>query len=303
MEDSEAKINWPEPGKYIVAVSGGVDSMSLLHMLVNAEKNYELVVAHCNHGIRPDSDADEELVRVTAGSYSLEFVATKLFLGKDAGEAEARYLRYAFLHLQREKHGAAAIITAHHLDDRIETMLLNKQRGAGWYGLSPLHETDALKRPLLNVSKAEIVTYAKNNGVVWREDTTNIDPAYTPRNYVRSNVDRQAALEELSLYDKRRNQRLSEIKPVFDKAVSDRDQGTFIYRAGLLGVSSAAARDILYFALRRYSDMLDIDKDAVYRLEHFCKTARPGKRLELSSSLTATASANYIMLCANASAR
>lgn len=292
------KINWPETGKYIVAVSGGVDSMSLLQLLAEKKDMYELIVAHCNHGIRPDADKDEELVERKAGTYGLEFVSVRLELGRDVGEAEARARRYEFLHEQRVGRGADAVITAHHLDDRIETMLLNKQRGAGWYGLSPLHETETVKRPLLEVSKAEIVAYAESNGVEWREDTTNFDPEYTPRNYLRGAVDRKAALEDLRTYDERRDRRLAEIAPALKGTVSGEGVKTFIYRAGLLKLDGSTARDVLYFALRRYSDMLDIDKDAVHRLEHFCKTARPGKRLILSTLITVIARSNGVEITA-----
>lgn len=271
----------------MVAVSGGVDSMTLLYLLVNSGRDYELIVSHCNHGIRPDSDQDETLVKNTAREYGLEYRSTDLHLGPKASEAEARSGRYKFLRKVRQDEGAKAIITAHHLDDRLETMLMNKQRGAGWYGLSPLHETDLIKRPLLEISKREIIEYARENNLKWREDPTNIDPEYTLRNYLRGNLDREAALEELRRHDEYRRHRLEQLRSIFDKVVTTQNTTTSISRAKLLELDGETARDVLYLVLRRYSDMLNIDRDAVYRLEHFCKTARVDKRLVLSESLLA----------------
>ena len=85
-----------EPGKYVVAVSGGVDSMSLLHALKDLP-DVELVVAHFDHGIRPDSAQDRELVQKIADEYGLSFEYTQGHLGKDASEEQARKARYEFL--------------------------------------------------------------------------------------------------------------------------------------------------------------------------------------------------------------
>src|SRR5260221_102633 len=122
------------PGKYIVAVSGGVDSMALLDMLV-VLPGLELVVAHFERGIRADSDQDRQLVAATAARYGLPFVFMRGNLGAGVSEAAARTARYAFLGRVRGAHNAGAIITAHHQDDVIETALINLVRGTGSRGL------------------------------------------------------------------------------------------------------------------------------------------------------------------------
>jgi tRNA(Ile)-lysidine synthase len=175
-----------QPGKYVVAVSGGVDSMALLHVLGQVP-GLELVVAHYDHGIRADSGADSAFVRRAAKSRGLPFVSEAGNLGSGASEATARQARYAFLDRVRETTGAAAIITAHHKDDVLETAIINIIRGTGRLGLSSLRDSERIRRPLLHVSKAEITSYAESHGLTWHEDSTNADPTYL-RNHIRHNI-------------------------------------------------------------------------------------------------------------------
>lgn len=171
---------------WIVAVSGGVDSVVLLDMLVaSAAANF--VVAHVDHGIRSDSQEDAALVARVAEEYGLPYESTQLKLGADASEELARTARYEWLDGIREKYGASAVATAHHQDDVIETIILNMQRGTGWRGLCSLRETVTRKRPMLNLSKESIVSYAIERGLEWREDSTNDDVRYR-RNYIRHGI-------------------------------------------------------------------------------------------------------------------
>src|SRR6478752_10282835 len=100
-----------EPGRYVLAVSGGVDSMTLLDILAK-KPGVELIVAHFNHGIREDSGQDEELVGQAAATYGLVFEIGSAQLGKNASEAAARDARYGFLRQVQAKYKAKAIITA-----------------------------------------------------------------------------------------------------------------------------------------------------------------------------------------------
>src|SRR4051812_6590366 len=103
-------------GRYVLAVSGGVDSMVLLHILSTTDE-VELIVAHFNHGIRQDSDKDEELVKDAAKQYGLQIEIANGKLGPTASEEQARTARYKFLNSIQKKYKAVAIITAHHEDD------------------------------------------------------------------------------------------------------------------------------------------------------------------------------------------
>src|SRR5689334_19288064 len=119
-----------QPGKYVLAVSGGVDSMVLLHAL-QGRPGVKLVVAHYDHGIRPDSHEDRHLVQVVAAQHGLPFEYEEDWLGWGTSEETAREARYNFLERTRQRHKSDAIITAHHQDDVLETAIINLLRGTG----------------------------------------------------------------------------------------------------------------------------------------------------------------------------
>lgn len=166
--------------KYIVAVSGGVDSMVLLDVMRQAG-NHELIVAHFDHGIRPDSHLDAEFVSNVAKYHGLPFETKREDLGPSASEVLARERRYAFLHELAEKYDAR-IATAHHLDDLVETVVINITRGTGWRGVAVLDSK--VIRPLIDTEKSELINYARRNNIPWREDPTNASDAYL-RNRIR----------------------------------------------------------------------------------------------------------------------
>ncbi len=175
-------------GKYVVAVSGGVDSVVLLHMLVKDGfpisqppfSNPQFIVAHFDHGIRPESGDDAEFIRTLADKYGVPFETRREELGKGASEEFARNRRYAFLNEVAKKY-IGKIVTAHHADDVIETIAINIVRGTGWRGLAVLGSPN-IERPLLNKTKAELIEYAHKNNLEWREDSTNSDTKYLRNN-------------------------------------------------------------------------------------------------------------------------
>lgn len=170
--------------KYIVAVSGGVDSVVLLDKLVH-QGGHELVVAHFDHGIRPESADDARFVGALARSYSLPFVVKREELGSSASEELARDRRYAFLHEQARQYGAV-IVTAHHADDVLETIAINLLRGTGWRGLS-VFDTSGIVRPQLDTTKVAIYEYALEHRLEWVEDATNAGNQYL-RNRMRRKI-------------------------------------------------------------------------------------------------------------------
>ncbi len=170
--------------KYLVAVSGGIDSVVLLSMLVQDAK-HELIVAHLDHGIRPDSADDTRFVGALAKSYGLPFVTRREELGSGASEDVARSRRYAFLQEEAIKHDAT-LVTAHHSDDIVETIAINLTRGTGWRGIAVLGNAQVV-RPLLHLSKDDIRMYAKAERLEWAEDDTNSSDAYL-RNRLRQKI-------------------------------------------------------------------------------------------------------------------
>lgn len=161
--------------KYVVAVSGGIDSVVLLDMLVQ-ENEHELIVAHFDHGIRSDSAADARFVEALARHYGLPFVSQRAELGEGASEEIARRYRYAFLQHQAARH-EAVIVTAHHADDVVETIALNIARGTGWRGVAVLDRKNVI-RPLLYLSKRQLRDYATERCLEWVEDSTNHETVY-----------------------------------------------------------------------------------------------------------------------------
>lgn len=161
--------------KYLVAVSGGVDSVVLLDMLVKRQQA-ELIVAHFDHGIRTDSADDAEFVKALTAGYGLPFVSRREELGQNASEELARGRRYAFLKECAKEYGAI-IVTAHHKDDLIETIAINIYRGTGWRGLAVFGNKEVF-RPLLSVAKNEIYEYALKARLEWVEDSTNRGERY-----------------------------------------------------------------------------------------------------------------------------
>ncbi|MEO6513927.1 MAG: tRNA lysidine(34) synthetase TilS [Candidatus Saccharimonadales bacterium] len=269
-----------EPGKYIVAVSGGVDSMSLLHVL-KEQPGVELVVAHFDHGIRDDSAEDANLVRQMAHEYGLPYELGEGKLGANASEADARNARYAFLQDVRERHDAQAIITAHHQDDVLETAILNLLRGTGRKGLTSLSSREGLQRPMLHIPKAAIKKYAKQHNLTWREDSTNSSDRYT-RNYVRNYImprfspEHKAELLAVILKSRETNEALDgAIKEILDQeALGTLDRHTFIM------LPHAAAREVLAAWLRAHN-IREFDKYIIERLVASGKTGRAGSRVNV----------------------
>ncbi len=175
-----------QPGKYVIAVSGGIDSVVLLD-IVSRIKGLELIVAHFDHGIRTDSKLDQTFVGNLATKYQLIFETKSVKLGSNASEQLARDERYKFLKTVVDAQGAEGIITAHHQDDVIETAVFNLLRGTGRRGVTSLSSSELIIRPMLDITKDQIKQYALRHELLWREDSTNQDLKYS-RNLIRSKL-------------------------------------------------------------------------------------------------------------------
>jgi tRNA(Ile)-lysidine synthase len=185
-------------GRYIIAVSGGVDSVVLLDML-SKQSGLDLIIAHFDHGIRPDSATDASFVADLAKKYNLPFETKREELGPNTSEDTARTRRYKFLRGLSEKYDAK-IVTAHHADDVIETIAINLSRGTGWRGLAVL-DSDIV-RPLTDMTKLEIIDYAAKNKLEWHEDSTNAGDDYL-RNRIRrklTDIDEDTKRQLLGLW-------------------------------------------------------------------------------------------------------
>lgn len=272
--------------KYIVAVSGGLDSVVLLHMLHSlqaSDNGLELVVAHVDHGLRDDSDTDAWHVATLAKKYGLPFEVTRLNLS-DTSEDLARNKRYAWLEDVRTRHRAAGIVTAHHQDDQLETIILNFQRGTGWRGLVSLRTSEEKLRPLLGLSKASILRYAIDHSLHWREDSTNDDIRYA-RNYIRHGLlpklDPSTRKKLVTLASEQRRLR-EEIEKETRKLLNDLHNGVGLSRHGLIMISDSVALEVLREATKGRHEPFQ-----VRRLLHFAKTGRQGAVLNLGKGRNA----------------
>lgn len=176
--------------KILLAVSGGVDSMVLADLCLKSDFN--ISIAHCNFKLRGDeSDADERFVLEFAKSnnltvYSDHFdTADYVERNKLSVQMAARKLRYDFFDKLRNEHLFDAVLTAHHADDNLETFFINLSRGSGLDGLVGIpNKNKYVIRPLLLFTRAQILEYASENKLKWREDSSNAS-LYYQRNHLR----------------------------------------------------------------------------------------------------------------------
>jgi tRNA(Ile)-lysidine synthetase-like protein len=268
------------PGAYVVAVSGGVDSMVLLDVLAQMP-DLKLVVAHFEHGIREDSDVDRQFVEAAAKRYGLPFIYEHGNLGVGVSESAARDARYAFLQRVREERDADAIVTAHHQDDLIETAVINIMRGTGRKGLSSLQSTKELVRPLLDISKQQILDYAQEHHIAWHEDSTNQDDAYL-RNYIRHNVIPRLGEEgrqQLYAYI----EKAQELNPEIDILLTENLEGkTEISRYWFIMLPYDVSCETMAAWLRQ-NDIREFDRRAIERLVVAAKVALPGKQSDIDA--------------------
>jgi tRNA(Ile)-lysidine synthase len=189
------EINFPflQNNRFFIAVSGGIDSMVLVHLFQHFK--YEFGLLHCNFKLRgEESDADMRFVadyadlnnlNLQIGFFETKEIAKEL---KFSIQVTARELRYNWFYEQMEEKNANFVATAHHADDNLETFLINLSRGTGLDGLTGIPEqNNQIIRPLLPFSRQEIENYAKEKNLKWREDSSNASDKYL-RNKIRHDL-------------------------------------------------------------------------------------------------------------------
>jgi len=186
----DEKLLFTREDKLILGISGGADSVCLMHILLAL--NYSFELAHCNFNLRAEeSDADEVFVKELAKKYQLE-IHIKQFdtleyasKNKISTQMAARDLRYAWFDDLLNKTNSKYIAIAHHENDDVETFFINLVRGSGLTGLLGIKEkNNAVVRPLLSVSRLDIEQYLNEKGLLFREDSSNASLKYL-RNKIR----------------------------------------------------------------------------------------------------------------------
>ncbi len=214
----------------VVGVSGGPDSVALLHLLSRLREKWslKLMVAHCNHGLRgEESERDEEFVRKISELWGIPFEAKRFDCGnlkkrwRLSTQEAARRVRYGFFDQISERYRFQKIALAHHKDDQVESVLIALIRGSGSRGLRgiPYKRNKGIIRPLMEVRKEEILEYLTDNGLDYVEDRTNQELSYL-RNKIRHvlvpllkqwNPRLEEGLMRFSLLQKRDDDFLSEL--------------------------------------------------------------------------------------------
>ena len=179
--------------KLLLAVSGGLDSMVLVHLF--QQLNYEIVVLHCNFQLRGlESFEDQQFIQEYSNTNAIPFVFTQFDTEAFAADFKvsiqvaARELRYSWFYEQLAIQKGDFILTAHHADDNLETFLINLSRGTGLEGLIGIPaQNEKVIRPLLSFSRQQIEEYASVNKLKWREDSSNASDKYL-RNKIRHHL-------------------------------------------------------------------------------------------------------------------
>jgi len=182
------KIPQWEQKKYLLAVSGGIDSMVLTTLFDQLDLQYEW--AHCNFKLRgTESNLDQAFIENYAQKHRipLHLKVCDLSQSQDNIQIAARVARYDWFTALQQSKNFDYIVTGHHLDDSLETFFINLQRGTGLKGLLGIRNNDKILRPLLNINRKTIREYAQIHQLEWREDSSNASEKYR-RNFIRHQI-------------------------------------------------------------------------------------------------------------------
>ncbi len=304
---------WEEAGRIpagaavVVGVSGGIDSVVLLHLLrfPLARLGVRVVVAHFDHAMRPRSDRDADWVSGLARAWELP-VRVERTESPPGSEAEARNLRYDFLWRVREEEGAAALLTAHHQDDQVETILFRVARGSGVPGLGGMRSwrEPGLFRPLLRLGRDDLEAYASAVGLRGRIDPTNLESGPS-RNRIRNELlpvleaahpgARQAILR-LGRNARRTTEALDELlAPVVESLVLERTGRRITVDRASFGALSAPVRNAVVRALASEAGV-HLEEAGTDRLEEFITRAPSGRWLQLPGEARLTSDFHRVHL-------
>lgn len=288
----------------VVAVSGGADSVSLLDALVRLNRRGKLAVkifaAHLNHQLRgEESDGDEDFVNELAVKLNVECLIERIAVGKCASaekrnlEATARRLRYDFLGKAAERFNAQFVCTAHTMDDQAETLLMRLLRGSGAEGLRgihpvrPLDDKAKLIRPMLSITRAEVLEYCGAYGIEFRDDSSNLSMELT-RNRIRHEL-----MPLLNDFNPRSAEALVRastllteddefLQQIAEQALAEAIDGARLKIKPMLQQNPAIRRRMLRLWLRnRRKDLHRIESVHIAAIERLIESGQGGKIIEI----------------------
>ncbi len=290
--------------KIVVAVSGGADSTALLDALARLrerkEQHGEIIVAHLNHLLRgEESDEDENFARKLANQLNLPVCVERITVADHARsekknlEATARRLRYDFLRRVGEEHEANFVFTAHTLDDQAETVLMRLARGSGAEGLRGIHrivvlsEQLKLARPMLAVTRAEVIEHCQRYNLAFRSDSSNLSMDFT-RNRIRHEL-----LPMLETFNPRIQESLARaseliaddedfLQPFAEKVLEESREGARLNVKPLQKAHPAVVRRVLRQWLRgELGTLLRINAAHVAAIENLATRSQSGRFIQL----------------------
>jgi tRNA(Ile)-lysidine synthase len=281
----------------LVAVSGGLDSVVLLHLLNRASGslNLALTAAHLDHALRPDSSADAEWVAALCHEWGVPLISNRLD-APPGDEAEAREARHAFLGRAAGDASADFVVTGHHADDQAETVLFRALRGTGLRGLGGIRVRGrrGVVHPLLPFWRSEIESYAKAEGLAWRTDATNagMDRA---RNRIRHSIlpeiERHIApgarrsLVALAELAREAEAALDEtVRSIAARLVREEHGAVLMDRSGLADCGPTIAARILRSALRRLE--VTPDRAGTHAMLQFITDSPSGRQMPIATGVT-----------------
>lgn len=283
-------LNLPS-GKFVVAVSGGVDSMVLLDLACKSVGSENIIAAHFDHMVRPhlERKTDIHLIEkyTEANSIRLQQAA---YQGDDKSEAAMREARYQFLEKVRIDYKYNSVITGHHLDDLVETAIINLMRGTKGAGLNSITNSGTLLRPMLEFTKQEIREYAQQNDILWHEDSTNTDIRYL-RNYVRAKI--VPALRVAKKYEEfvsiiREQKPLEEsVQELVSQSLNANNlqyEKNKLKRAEFINLPHDVSMRFMHEMMKNSHLAIESNKDLVLKATIFAKTATSGSAMDLSSN-------------------
>jgi len=295
------------PGPALVAVSGGPDSVALLDLLVQSHDAHglDLIVAHLDHGIHPESARVAEQVRALAESYQLPIHVGQLALGPEAGETEARAERYAWLETLRSRLGAGVIFTAHHADDQVETVLMRVLGGSGPAGLAGMAAVHGeVVRPLLSFPRAELLRHLEETGLQFWDDPANADSRHL-RSWLRDQLlpMLRRRLPDVDAKIQRISSQAGRDRAAWDSvldALPDLDfiadsEGISVAAPSLGGYDSPLAQAVILAAARRAGCQLGPSR--VGRVLALVKSGVSGSRVPLGGAWTAELAFGRLRIC------
>ena len=290
----------PEDSSLLVAYSGGADSGALLHMTIQyaRSRGAKVYAAHVNHGIRgAEADRDESFCRERAAEYGIELFTLRADVPKIAAaeqksiETAARDVRYAFFSDIMKKHSIKTLCVAHNANDNLETIIFNIARGSGLSGVCGIPLTrdidgGVIVRPMLSISRADILEYCSVNNITYVTDSTNLDTDYT-RNRIRAKIIPElqaispgAECAAARLSDSLRADALC-LDSMAEWFLSESRDGYFIETERLCGSPSAITTRALMMMYAEISSGGSLEYDHIEALTELARKAVPHSSLDL----------------------